>query len=828
MTTQMLLCPGCRARVLDSWTECKFCGESLAAEPIGATVHPDDLAAQALGAAPAHGAAPEPGATSSDAAPAGDGHYDWSQWVNDPGTPEVPEVPATVDAPQSADVVNDFDYPVPPEPPDWDALAAPEASGGSAESLAPPQPTSAASSWDEGPQERAGLHVAPTPEPPLAGSSSTVPVDAPDAGWGAPDAPDAPPHPAESQPDPWQSGDAVAPGAALEPVQGTSSQWAAGPAPVVSGADDDLGPSGLDPVSWYTDPSHDAGSTPGSSGDGQASSGPSLFGDRTGGAAAGAAGASQAGATFDAGAIFRDDPEPAAAAGTLQRQAPPGEVAIAWTPAADAWNEPAEPEGTPKGQPVLSRETRLLAFGILALVVIGLLANAALERRNNFPANWTPDVQGVASWVSSRRDLPFKHPISVRTVDANEYAREVAMAQTAPDDKAKQALADRVAALRALGAVEGNPAATMTPALLAEAGSGAFYDVRKGRLVLRAGTNPAQLKAAVAGALSMALDDQYADLSGVDSTSLSENTLASVVAGGADLVRTEWVAAQPADVRAELTAQEARSRPIGTSFERARARLAVGTGRSLVQLVRDVRSTDDLNQLTELPPGSDLQVLDPTVYLDGQRPLVVDAPAVPADATRLDSGTVGAATWYLLIAERLDAQRAFAAVDGWSGDSFVTYRKANGQVCISDVLRAADETTAGSLLGVLQAWQSKVPGDHIKSVERNGDLVNVSACDPGGSAQQELSNGYDNVVQAAVTRSSLAASYYEDGTKVPNGPNGPIFTPAQVWCMASRVVSESHADELADLAVGKGSRYRALTLQAGAACGSNLVGQLFR
>ena len=83
-------------------------------------------------------------------------------------------------------------------------------------------------------------------------------------------------------------------------------------------------------------------------------------------------------------------------------------------------------------------------------------------------------------------------------------------------------------------------------------------------------------------------------------------------------------------------------------------------------------------------------------------------------------------------------------------------------------------------------------------------------------------------MQSAVTRSSLAALYYEKGTEVPNGPNGPIFTPAQVWCMASRVVSESHADELADLAVGKGSRYQVLTLQAGAACGSNLAGQLFR
>jgi hypothetical protein len=363
---------------------------------------------------------------------------------------------------------------------------------------------------------------------------------------------------------------------------------------------------------------------------------------------------------------------------------------------------------------------------------------------------------------------------------------------------------------------------------LADAGAGAFYDVRQSRLVLRAGTNLTQLKSAVAGALSMALDDQYGDLSDLSSASLSENTLASVVAGDAELVRTEWVASQPADVRAELTAQAAKAPTIGASFERARARLAVGTGRSLVQLVRDVRSTDDVNQLTELPPGSDLQVFDPTVYLEGQRPLVVPAPEAPADATKLDSGTVGAATWYLLIAGRLDAQRAFSAVDGWAGDSFVTYRKANGQVCISDVLRAADETTAGSLLSMLQDWQSKVPGDHVKAIERDGDLVNVTACDPGGSAEQGLSSGYDDVVQSAVTRSSLAALYYEKGTQVPNGPNGPIFTPAQVWCMASRVVSESHADELADLAVGKGSRYQVLTLQAGAACGSNLAGKLFR
>ena len=274
--------------------------------------------------------------------------------------------------------------------------------------------------------------------------------------------------------------------------------------------------------------------------------------------------------------------------------------------------------------------------------------------------------------------------------------------------------------------------------------------------------------------------------------------------------------------------QHAPARPIGPSFEAARAKLEVGTGHALAALVRDLGSTDDVNQMNVVPPSSDLQVIDPTVYLNGQRALVVDTPEAPDGATTIDSGTIGASTWYLLVAARLDPERASSAIEAWSGDSFVAYREANGRVCISDVLRGADDTAAGALLDTLTDWRDQVPGGLVKKVVRDGELVSVTACDPGASAKQGLTEGYDRAVRAAVTRSALTAMYYHQGTKVPNGPNGPIFTPTEVWCMASRVVSQAHADELADLAVGKGSRYQSLTLQAGGACGSNLVGQLFR
>ena len=164
---------------------------------------------------------------------------------------------------------------------------------------------------------------APTPEPPIAGPVGPSQAEAP--GWGAAIPPDMPPPPAQVPGEPWQGGGGDAPGAALEPVPGASGQWATGPAPVVPEVDDDPGPSGLDPVSWYDDSAPAAGSprTPSqvsrrhrvrpSSATGP--EGPRLrpVPQRP----------ARPATPFDAGAIFRDEPD-AAGTGTLQRQAPAG------------------------------------------------------------------------------------------------------------------------------------------------------------------------------------------------------------------------------------------------------------------------------------------------------------------------------------------------------------------------------------------------------------------------------------------------------------------------------------------------------------------------
>ena len=51
-----------------------------------------------------------------------------------------------------------------------------------------------------------------------------------------------------------------------------------------------------------------------------------------------------------------------------------------------------------------------------------------------------------------------------------------------------------------------------------------------------------------------------------------------------------------------------------------------GLGRPFVELVRDANHADGVNEVTQIPPASDLQMLNPSFYFEGQRALVVDMP----------------------------------------------------------------------------------------------------------------------------------------------------------------------------------------------------------
>ncbi len=487
MTAQMLLCPGCRARVLANWQECKFCGETLAAEPIGATVDPSELGAPD----PGLGLAPPPPVDEAPPPPAQPEQYDWSHWVNNAdepappadAEPDLPPPPGPTDlAPPPQEPVAEVPpYPAPPN------------------DLQPSATTpDGPSSWGETEAEQqAAWSVPPTAEPPLptrGGPPAVVPDQAAQMPTFAP--------PAEE--------DDASQGGALAPFEGAGSEWLAGPAPVVGQEaveqEADQGPSGLEPAAWYVEPGQAGSPTPGEVAspapgdqggsawepiDQPAADSPSLFGDRGGGAAL--AGMAAAGAAtevapppheaFDHDEIFRGE-EPQSTGGDLVASPPP---AMGWKASADAWDAPAEPEGTPKGQSVLSREARLLAFGIILLVVVGLLGRKALDRKATYPSTWAGDVQPIAQFVSKDRGLAFKHPIAIAILEGPQFDEAAKEAGQANDPKVAQQLADQVAAYRALGLVQGNPTDGLPVAPIVHASSQAFYDVRSKQLVLRAG-----------------------------------------------------------------------------------------------------------------------------------------------------------------------------------------------------------------------------------------------------------------------------------------------------------------------------------------------------
>ena len=71
--------------------------------------------------------------------------------------------------------------------------------------------------------------------------------------------------------------------------------------------------------------------------------------------------------------------------------------------------------------------------------------------------------------------------------------------------------------------------------------------------------------------------------------------------------------------------------------------------------------------------------MDPFTFLDGRSAdRRARLPALDAGETEVDKGDLGAITWYLLLAERLDPRTALGAVDGWGGDSYVISRSKDG------------------------------------------------------------------------------------------------------------------------------------------------------
>src|SRR5262249_16931146 len=117
-----------------------------------------------------------------------------------------------------------------------------------------------------------------------------------------------------------------------------------------------------------------------------------------------------------------------------------------------------------------------------------------------------------------------------------------------------------------------------------------------------------------------------------------------------------------------------------------------------------------IDQAFEQPPTSEEQLLDPFTFLDGDQPIDVATPTLGPGETEVDSGDLVAITWYLLLAQRLDLRTALDAVDGWGGDSYVSYRSQD-RSCIRAAFQGDDPVETDQMEGALTGWADARPPD---------------------------------------------------------------------------------------------------------------------
>ncbi len=808
MSDDVLICPSCRARVFGHWSACKFCGTSLRGDQIGATVDPDELTAapdHAAGATPPGPATPEPPQVPAAAMPPDRPSDEWDPswspwaWEQQGSDADWATAPGHQDAAGSLVPVEDAE-------PTWAPGPAPSVTGpgdgGASQPMTETAPH-AVSTWERDDSPSGLDPVAWYPEP----GAEPDPPTAPDPpGWSTGPGPD---HGPSTAPAGWSTGPAPDP---VGPSStGPGSGWDL-PTP-------DLGAPATDLESPYHPPSPPAGG----------------FGAPTGAPPQ----PEQATPSFDTEAIFRDpepDPAPVPSAytggfGTGLEQRLGDDIGVRWEPAAaDAWDTPVEPKGKPKRQAVLSRESRLLLFGII-ISLLAVVALTTFQEREGHPPVWAANVQEMADWVAEAREVPFEHPVTVATLEADEYDAAVAAATRPPDDEISEGLAVQTGIWRALGAVQGDTTARLQAVAAQQPHRGAFYDLANEQLVVRFGSDQANLQIGLAGALSVALDAQRADLSSVDTPTVAENPRFDVVFGTAELMRHRY--ADSIDAASEITAEDVaaadETEPAG--FLDALPAFRSSIGAPFVQMMGDLATPTGADDLAASPPVSSQQVLNPTAFIAGQGPLAVPQPTAPEGTEKVDEGSIGATTWYLLLGAHLESpdqmDTALDFAERWAGDHFVAYKTPEGQVCVTDVLRGSNEAQTGQLHRALQNWVATIDGDHVRVELDNFEHVVVTGCDPGPDTVQGLGPALDAVTVAASTRSGLAAHYYLEGTKIPNGVNGPVFTPEVAWCMGDRAVHLADPAQLPALANHTDPTYRALTLEAGSRCGSTMADQLF-
>ncbi|MGH9185650.1 MAG: hypothetical protein ACRD0U_07545 [Acidimicrobiales bacterium] len=434
---------------------------------------------------------------------------------------------------------------------------------------------------------------------------------------------------------------------------------------------------------------------------------------------------------------------------------------------------------------------KIVAFLAAGVLATGIGVVVARQGGHDYPDEWDPRVLDIVAFVERERGLDFDHPVYIDFLTPEQYTTEATLPASELSADDEQLLAQNEGMLRALGLAEGDLDLLDASNDISDQGTLAYYSPEEQRVIVRGTEMTVDVRVTMAHELTHALQHQHFGFGPEDDApSGAHFAYRAILEGDAIRIEDVYVAGalsgeerqeyeEVSDIQSDAADLEEVPSALVAFFG---APYALGGG--FVELLDADGGNRRIDEAFEDPPESEEQVFDPFAFLDGDGPDLLDTPDLPAGAELIEEGDFGAVGWFVMLSEWIEPLQALDATDGWRGDAFATYTQ-DDRTCVrlawsGDEPSDLDEMEA-ALLGWAGALSAVAP-----SVDRDGTVLRVRACDPGAEVALGLTGRSGDALAYPASRSYIAAGAVRDGG----------LTLHAARCLADRMIHTFTLDEL--------------------------------
>lgn len=435
---------------------------------------------------------------------------------------------------------------------------------------------------------------------------------------------------------------------------------------------------------------------------------------------------------------------------------------------------------SPPPPPAPSQSSLKVVIAILVVLTLGGGVLAYVVRSDSssgppHPDAWDPRVLDIVRFDELHRGLQFKHPVFVDFLDPQAYSDRARKNENELSDEDKRQLQALGGELRALGLSNSNVDLLQALNDLNDSGTLAFYDPETERVSIRGTDMTPELRVTLAHELTHVLQDQHFGIKkkrfqSLD-TSQARDDFRAVVEGDAVRIENEYVDSLSADEKTQYE-QGHKSAVDNAVSGLSNVPKALQTlqsapyslGNPFVDLLMANGGQSVLDLAFDKPPATDEQLLDPRAFFRHEDPLKLDKPAMPDGVTKdqvLDDGDFGAVSLFIVLAERIDPFVALKAVDGWGGDSYLTYQQ-NGKTCTRINVQGDTPTDDDEMQAALDQWIQAMPAGAATESRQNG-VVQLQTCDPGTDSGLVLNDRSGTALDIVSTRLQFMVQAVTDG-----------------------------------------------------------------